>query len=770
MKINYKLTVLSALLGFTCFTQTAFALDANQISSTQTDLTSLTTITPDSKSAEVTKRVIPFTQLGYNRSIVLQGSESNAYIGFGSRLDEVVSKANLYFDVTPSPALLSLVSHIKIYLNNELMGVVPIVDGEQGKQLHLSIPLDTRYFSNYNQIHFELIGNTKKTCSNPNDSSIWAEISQSSYIDLYVQKTKLKSDLSLLPVPFFDSRDFSRLNLPMVIGGRYNLTEMKAVGVLASHFGALAGWRGAEFPLSIDKLPDHNAIIFVTNDNKPTFLKDFPNVTGPRIQMITHPTDPYVKLLLVMGRDSKDLNAAVNGLAFGSQLLTGSIAKINQIIQLKPRIPYDAPNWINTSGSVTLSKLVKEKNMLQVEGRTPPSIQATFRLPPDLFTWHTRGIPLDLHYRYSPPSSNHSGSRLTLSINDEFIQAFNLNSSGHSGDDNVMRIPLIDNTVLNSNDDQIDIPAFKVDSKNQLDFQFGFASLTDGLCLVTQPSQQFAAIDGNSTIDFSGFSHYIKMPNIHAFSNSGFPFTRMADLSDTVIVLSPHPSREALQTYLNIMGFLGRSSGYTGLNVTLVNTWDKSILANKDILSIGVMPELKKAVNDPDQVNLVLHSSERQMYLPMKNEPLSNMYGMVPSNINQEVADYISVDAKGAFAAITGLESPYTKNRSLVSILAASPADFASVDEALNDSGKIDHMFGTVVTLRNHEVASYNVGDHFYMGELPILQLVWYHFSNHPVIVAIFAALLMVIVTIVLWRILRQLSAKRLAEHEEDDE
>ncbi len=153
------------------------------------------------ESATVFKRVVPFTQLGYSGSIAIQGSEANAFVGFGSRLDEVVSKATLYFDITPSPALLALVSHVKVYLNNELMGVASIVDGQQGKKLSLSMPLDTRYFSNYNQIRFELIGKIN-TCYHPDDPSIWAEISQSSRIEMFVQKTQLESDLSLLPAPF----------------------------------------------------------------------------------------------------------------------------------------------------------------------------------------------------------------------------------------------------------------------------------------------------------------------------------------------------------------------------------------------------------------------------------------------------------------------------------------------------------------------------------------------------------------------------------------
>ncbi len=61
-------------------------------------------------------------------------------------------------------------------------------------------------------------------------------------------------------------------------------------------------------------------------------------------------------------------------------------------------------------------------------------------------------------------------------------------------------------------------------------------------------------------------------------------------------------------------------------------------------------------------------------------------------------------------------------------------------------------MFGSLITVRASEVASYNVGAHYYVGELPVWQLIWYHFSGHPILIACFAALMMVIVTIVLWQ------------------
>lgn len=370
---NKKLTALTTAITLMCMSGSLAAQEVSQQQPTPL-------AQQDAENSTVFKRVIPFSQLGYSGSIAIQGSEASAYIGFGSRLDEVVSKATLYFDITPSPALLSLVSHVKVYLNNELMGVASIVDGQQGKKLSLSMPLDTRYFSNYNQIRFELIGNTQKDCANPNDSSIWAEISQSSRIEMFAQKTMLESDLSLLPAPFFDVRDFSQLNLPVVMGGKYDLDDVKAAGVLSSYFGALAGWRGAQFPFRVDTLPKRNAIVFVTNDNKPEFLRDFPDTDGPRLQVITHPTDPHVKLLLVIGRDSKDLNVAVQGLALGNQLLTGPIAKINEVKQIKPRVPYDAPNWVSTARPVALSELVEQKKHVASGRSNASSNQREFAL------------------------------------------------------------------------------------------------------------------------------------------------------------------------------------------------------------------------------------------------------------------------------------------------------------------------------------------------------------------------------------------------------
>ncbi len=54
--------------------------------------------------------------------------------------------------------------------------------------------------------------------------------------------------------------------------------------------------------------------------NGRTSWRDHPAVKAPVIEMINHPQNPYVKLLVVFGRDDKDLLQAAKGIAQGNIL------------------------------------------------------------------------------------------------------------------------------------------------------------------------------------------------------------------------------------------------------------------------------------------------------------------------------------------------------------------------------------------------------------------------------------------------------------------
>ena len=101
------------------------------------------------------------------------------------------------------------------------------------------------------------------------------DIGRSSSLELSYQTLAVQNDLSHFPIPFFDSRDTRPLTLPMVFAGAPDLAEQQAAAVIASWFGSRTGWRGQNFPVMYNGLPDRNAIIFA-----PT--------TSVRISCVTH--------------------------------------------------------------------------------------------------------------------------------------------------------------------------------------------------------------------------------------------------------------------------------------------------------------------------------------------------------------------------------------------------------------------------------------------------------------------------------------------------
>ncbi len=112
-------------------------------------------------------------------SMALRGVNPNGGIEFGMRSDEVASKAVLNLEYTPSPSLLPVQSQLKVYLNDELMGVLPVTKEQLGKRRwrrYLSI----RYLSPTLTGCGWSLSATIATCENPASSTLWLDIGRNS--------------------------------------------------------------------------------------------------------------------------------------------------------------------------------------------------------------------------------------------------------------------------------------------------------------------------------------------------------------------------------------------------------------------------------------------------------------------------------------------------------------------------------------------------------------------------------------------------------------
>ena len=120
-----------------------------------------------------------------------------------------------------------------------------------------------------------------------------------------------------------------------------------------------------------------------------------------------------------------------------------------------------------------------------------------------------------------------------------------------------------------------------------------------------------AAIDENSLIDFSGFRHYLAMPNLYAFSGSAFPFSRMADLSETVVVLPKAANPKQARLVLEVMSKMGAQIGFPAVNVRVMDDWAEASKLDADLLLIGSMPQ---AIKQRPDANLLLQGTQSSLH------------------------------------------------------------------------------------------------------------------------------------------------------------
>lgn len=677
-------------------------------------------------------------------------------IEFSLRKDELIVQAVLHLKFVPSPSLLPLISQIKVYLNDELVNAFALTEEQIGKLNSVDIPIDSRFFGDFNRLRLEFIGHYKSVCENSAHNSLWLDIDKQSNLELMFQTLLVENDLSHFPEPFFDPLDNNQLNLPMVFVEQPNLMQQRAAAILASWFGSKALWRGSFFPVLFNQTPTGNAIIFATNAQRPDFLKNYKTVEAPTVEMINHPDNPYIKLLLILGRDDQDLLTAVQGIAQGNVLFRGSSVVIKNVKMLRPRKPYDAPNWIRTDKPVTFASLKEFEDQLQTKGFVPYPISLRFNLPPDLYLNNTRGMNVLLKYRYSlPPLA--SLSLLNISMNNSFVKSYKLD-------------PKADKTFaasLAETREELYIPA-SLGSNNQFTFEFAYGTqiaggVENGSCITYQVVNNAGVIDDSSTLNLSNYTHYIAMPNLKAFMSSGFPFSILADLSQTIFYIDPQSQPEAMTTLLNVSGNIGAATGYPILAMTLTNDWTKVKNKDADVLIIGVIP---KDLQDNEDLNLLLNKTQDWIKKPLNNNIQENHW-IIPFSAAESKT---TISAMGSVAALAGIQSPYNKKRSIIALLAENQQGFALLNKAItnNKNKNNNKIFGSVSVIRDSGINSLSVGNQYFIGNLPWWERFWHSFQKHPINLAFLSLLAAVLVTFLVWNGLLIINKRRLKGSKQD--
>ncbi len=706
---------------------------------------------------------VSLRELGAVYPLQLRGVDGRSGVPFSVRADRVATGGKLRLIYSYSPALLSELSQVNVLVNDEVAASLPTPKDQAGKPLEAIVDIPPRLISDFNRLSIQLVGHYTLECEDPVHTSLWANVSNQSELTVDAQPIVLQNDLSLLPLPFFDRRDVRRLELPFVFANAPANDVLEAAGTMASWLGGLADYRGARFPVSSGVIPQEgSAIVFVTGGASLPGVPASRNA-GPSVSMVANPNDPYGKLLVIAGRDAAELKTAARAVALGNPALSGDTATITRLDELVPRKPYDAPNWLRNDRPVQFGELAPIDS-LSVTGYTPDLVRIPLRLPPDLFGWREKGIPMNIKYRYSPPPTE-DRSAMSIDVGQQFIRSELLRpvtatKQSTEARDILARL-LPDGTA--EVERSMHLPLYQLPSQSQLQFHFVYATPGSD-CQVTPPNNVRSAIQPDSTIDISGLQHFIAMPDLAAFGTAGYPFTRMADLSETAVVMPDNATETDMAAYLAMLGRFGAITGYPATDVRVVQAQDVGSVADRDLLVLG---------SGGNQSLL----TEWEEYLPVTLDGESQTFNL--SDMVYRTIPWLAPDQRSSAAPtrvkmavqsnandglLYGFESPLTKGRSVVALNSPRSEGLTAATDVLVDAeaGVLDRVQGSLVVIRGDQVDSLAADQSYYVGRLdPITYVRWY-FATRPLQLVGIGLLAAVLLATVLFLALRARARRRL--------
>jgi len=702
------------------------------------------------------QRTISLTlkQMGAWSAVNLRGVDASRTLAFSVRNDEVVVAARLRFAFDFSPALIPELSHLRVLLNERVVDLASLRgDKELGNARDVS--LDPRLFRNFNTLRFHAIEHYTRQCEDPFHSSLWLTINDLSRLELTLAPAPKPGDLKHLPAPFLDKADNAALKLPFVFAGTPSLGAIRAAGVTASWFGMQAGSRGVQFPVHTNALPNGNAVVFLEGNDKLAGIK--PNATDSSISLQQHPTNPTAKLLVIAGSNAEEINKAARALALLHPMLSGQELAVAKETPAAPRKPYDAPAWIPTDRPVRFGELSRPEE-LRVQGYYPETIRLNYRAAPDIFAWHTPGAPVTLKYR-AVQLPLHKNSSLNIGQNFNFIGALALNADSRKADE-PGRLRVVSSDANSAHEDKFSIPPYTLGGRNQLQFSYFFDVIKEGECHNLPPDNLQASIDPESIIDLSGFPHYVALPNLAYFADLGFPYTRLADLSETAVVLPAQPNPDEISLYLTVMGRMGEATGYPTLRHEVVASGEVEKMAARDLIVIGSASDQGLLAKWADYLPIVKVNGERRSREPAARWFPTYRWEQQDVSPQSQPQGKLNLLGSGDLAALMAFESPLQAQRSVVFLYADKSADLPQISNALTNPD-LFQIQGDVAVVDEKSVDYAKVSPTYYLGTLPTMSKLRWFFSDQPLLAALLAILVCAILAVAMYRPLRRLLSRR---------
>ncbi|PYD75645.1 cellulose synthase catalytic subunit (UDP-forming) [Novacetimonas pomaceti] len=673
--------------------------------------------------------------------------------------NRVVTHAKITLSGALSPSLLPEASAVSVTLNEQYVGTIK-VDPEHPRFGPITFDVDPLYFTGDNKLNFHFAGEYRRDCNDLYNEVLWARISDFSTVTLTTTRIAPDRKLSYLPAPFYDPNLRTPLRVPVVLPNPNSHGALKASALVASWFGKLADFRKVSFPVSTTLPASGNAIAI--GENLPINARNS-RPTGPTLSEVENPNDRLGTILVVTGRNAAEVEVAARVLAFASDTLGAVGTKVVNDVTLEARQPYDAPAFVPTNRPVRFGELVTASD-LQAGGFAPPVMALPFHMPPDLYTWRNRPYPMDLWIRApGGPVVDLETSRLDVSLNNNYLTSFTLKPPGlwTSWSERMV------NQHAGAVEHMASLPSWLLFGQNQVQFGFDARPIDRGVCRRT-PGDIHMSVDSDSTLDFRRAYHFTTLPNLSFFAEAGFPFTRMADLSETTMVLPHQMDAGTAGTFMDLMGFFGATTWYPAAGVQLMDVDEvSSHPPDGDVLVLSTASNAPKFDDLLSRSPYVLSDGHIRVGEHMG---LQGIWYLFQDHDHNGIKDGVQADLNAPIAGagvLLGAQSPFQSHRSVVALMGDTPARMHDLVMGLRNKDDVPHIQGDLVLRNGDKLTSYRTAPTYTMGSLPWWMWMDWYLGTRPLTVYVLGLAGAGMLAAAVVRMLRRRARKRMEEGEQ---
>jgi cellulose synthase (UDP-forming) len=277
-------------------------------------------------------------------------------------------------------------------------------------------------------------------------------------------------------------------------------------------------------------------------------------------------------------------------------------------------------------------------------------------------------------------------------------------------------------------------------------------------------------VQPSTTIDFSDTINYTPLPDISYFASVGYPFTRLADLSETVVVLPVDADQREISAYLNLMAHIGESTGDPAARVTVTRPGGLAGHPDKDVLMVGAWRGIQSAVAawgaggafrfEGNSVQIASVSPIESMRYFVSDSP--------DPTEERKRADAV-LQAQGQnFSGMVSFERPDAADRTVVLLAGSTPEETLTLVERMRNPKIVESFKGDLVKMDTNGVTSFAVGPQFTLYSKPFWQHLRWYFADRPLLLIALLVVGVALLTMILMWLLQRIASARASDAQTD--